>query len=273
MDMQNSGTAVLAPVDEDKKSTVGVFAPLSQWAELEFQATLRLLAERARFLTAASNVAIALQEQDRLLYAAVCGDDAAPQPGAPVDLSKSQISECVKNLNPVRREIAGPSPYAMVVPIVRESKFAGCFELIGLLKFEDADLEQISRLAQLASTAIEYRDGAMKAARQEFEDVLYPQPAPSLWHAPESVEKRPAQPEAAAATSAADVRSCASCGFPVSGRRALCLECEQKADVAHPVPEVLTTPSHESWISAHGYTLVSLLMTALVIAMILWLRH
>ena len=267
-----SGTAVLAPVEEHEKSTAEVSAPLSQWAELEFQATLRLLAERARFLTAASSVAIAVQEQGRLLYTAAAGDDA-PQPGSSLDVGNTQIAQCAKNLKPVRCEITGPLPFALVVPIVRESKFTGCFELRGLLKFEDADIQQISRLAQLASTAIEYRDGALKAARQEFADVPHPQPGPTLWHAPESVEEQPAEPEAATRTLVADVHSCASCGFPVSGRRALCLECEQKADVAHPVPEVLTTPSHESWLSAHGYTLVSLLMTALVIAAIVWLRR
>lgn len=272
MNMQNSGTALLAPIEEHDYSTAGVCAPFSQWAQVEFQATLQLLAERARFLTGATSVAIALQEEDRLAYAAVSGDDA-PQPGASVDLSKAENSQCAKDLKPVRAKIAAPLQGRMVVPIVRDSKFAGCFELLGFVEFEDRDLQHVSRLAQLVSTAIEYRDGALKAARQEFEDVPPPQRLSALWHAPESEQQRAAEPEPATSTSAVDVHNCASCGFPVSGRRALCLECEQKADVTHPVPEVLTTPAHESWISAHGYAIASLVLSALTIAVILWLRH
>jgi hypothetical protein len=264
-------TAVLAPVEERENSKPEVSAPSSQWAQLEFQATLQLLVERARFLTGAGSAGIALQEEDRLVYAAVSGDDT-PQPGSLVELTKTEIPPCIKDLKPVRAKIAAPLPFTLVVPIVRESKFAGCFELLGLIEFEDRDLEQVSRLAQLASTAIEYRDGALKAARLEFEDVPPPQPGPTLWHAPDVAQQPAAEPEPASAP-AADVHNCASCGFPVSGRRALCLECEQKADVTHPVPELLTTPPHESWISSHGYTIASLFVSALVIVIILWLRH
>jgi hypothetical protein len=231
-----------------------------------------LLAERARFLTGASSVAIALHEEDRLVYAAISGDDA-PQPGSSVNLTKTEIAQCVKDLKPVRAKIAGPLPFTMLVPILRDEKFAGCFELLGLIEFEDRDLEQVSRLAELASTAVEYHDGALKAARQEFEEVPGPQPAPALWHAPEVAPQPAAEPEPSATSPAVDVHNCASCGFPVSGRRALCLECEQKADLAHPIPEVITTPSHESWISSHGYTIASLFLSALVIAVIFWLRH
>jgi hypothetical protein len=265
-------TAVLAPVEERENSKPEVSAPSSQWAQLEFQATLQLLVERARFLTGAGSAGIALQEEDRLVYAAVSGDDA-PQPGSLVDLTKTEISQCIKDLKPLRAKIAGPLPFTLLVPILRDTKFAGCFELLGLFEFEDRDLEQVSRLAQLASTAIEYRDGALKAARLEFEDVPHPQPAPALWHAPDIAQQPAAEPETATSSPAVDVHNCASCGFPVSGRRALCLECEQKADVTHPVPEVLTTPVHESWISSHGYTIASLFLSALVIAVIFWLRH
>jgi hypothetical protein len=272
MNADLSSAAVLTPVEEDENSTAEVCASSSQWAELEFQATLQLLAERARFLTGASGVAIALQQEDRLAYFVAVGDNA-PEPGVSIDLSKSQIAPCVTELKPARAELAGASQFTLVVPIIRDSNFAGCFELLGQTEFEERDAQAVIRLATLLTTAIEFRDAAIRAARHDFDDLSQLQPMPPLWHAPEPVQRQAPEPDTAAPTSVADVHKCASCGFPVSGRRALCLECEQKADAAQPVPEVLTIPAHESWISAHGYTIASLLMTALAIAIIVWLRR
>ncbi len=76
------------------------------------------------------------------------------------------------------------------------------------------------------------------------------------------------------------VHTCAGCGFPVSGRRTLCLDCEKHGDdprndptlAAHPPVEMFATEKEERWISAHGYTIASLLVTALAAAIIFWLR-
>jgi hypothetical protein len=52
------------------------------------------------------------------------------------------------------------------------------------------------------------------------------------------------------------------------------VECEQKSDI--PVstpPELFSTQNQENWISEHGYTVASLIVSALAAAIILWLRH
>jgi len=126
----------------------------------------------------------------------------------------------------------------------------------------------------MVNTAIEHRSAAVRVESREFGEVsgIGSAPVPKLWHAPESAEPRP-RGESSTSTNlpVVDVQNCPSCGFPVSTGRKLCLDCEQK-DAAHIPADPLSTPAHESWISAHGYTIASLLISALAIAIILWFR-
>jgi hypothetical protein len=101
-----------------------------------------------------------------------------------------------------------------------------------------------------------------------------------LWHAPEPASSDPHPAENSQLPAPADVRTCTACGFPVSGIRKLCLDCERhqddpkndsKAD-PKPPPLMFATEPQESWISTHGYTIASLLVTALAAAIIFWLR-
>ena len=251
------------------------FPPLAQAAALEFQATLQLLAERARYLTAASSVAIALQEDGEFVHCATSGD-SAPLGGTISDVKKEPICQCIEQRKAVRTQAdAAGLSFTLAVPIMTDEKVCGFFELRGQCEFEARDIQAVARLAEMVSTAVDHRNAAIQAGSGTFEQLSVACP-PSLWHAPDSVPNEPAEQKASTATlirPAAELHNCASCGFPVSHGRKLCVDCEQKTDVAHPPAEIISTPAHENWISAHGYTIASLLVTALTVAIIYWLRR
>jgi len=275
MGSDGTSTAVLNLPDECQSSPAEVFAPLAQAAALEFQATLQLLVERARFLTAASSVAIALQQDEELVYEAASGDTAL-QPGAEVDVSKEPVRQCIEERKEARAPVgATEAPFVLALPVIRDEKVTGFFELRGHCEFEDCDVEAIKRLAEMVSTAIDHRNAATETESRIFTQLSTLSPStPSLWHAPDSVPKQSSQQKSSpAASTPAEVHKCGRCGFPVSYGRKLCVDCEQKTDAAHPPAEILTTPAHESWIGAHGYTIASLLVTALTFAIIYWLRR
>jgi hypothetical protein len=48
---------------------------------------------------------------------------------------------------------------------------------------------------------------------------------------------------------------------------------EQNPESAATAREIFTTAPEESWLSAHGYTIASALVTAITVAIILWLKH
>src|SRR5215467_14197633 len=102
MELLTTTMAYPATPDQCEISSAETSSTLAQSAELEFQATLRLLVERARFLTAASGTAIALEEQGKLIYAAAAGDSVASA-GATVDTSKEPIAQCIERGKPTRQ--------------------------------------------------------------------------------------------------------------------------------------------------------------------------
>ena len=265
-------TAVLTSPGKSENPMAEGFTGFVSLAMLEFQATLQLLVERARFVTAASSVAVAVKEDGNFVYAAGTGD-SAPEAGVAVDTAPPSIQRCLKHQLPVQTEASPAQPSAsLIVPILKDGKLCGFFELLGRSRFEQSDLEAVARLAEMVNTAIEHRSAAIRVESREFGQVseVSRAPVPKLWHAPESAEPKP-EPSTSANLPAVDVQNCPSCGFPVSTGRRLCLDCEQR-DAAHIPADPLSTPEHESWISAHGYTIASLLISALAIAIILWFR-
>ena len=92
------------------------------------------------------------------------------------------------------------------------------------------------------------------------------------WHAPDEVVQ-PETPLDTVALPLTDVRSCTSCGFPVSDSRALCLDCEQNAAAASLPAPLVDSLDEESWLQMHGYTVASLLVTLVTVAIICWLRR
>jgi hypothetical protein len=258
------------------------FLSLRESAALEFQASVQLLAERARFLTRADGVAVALKQGGQFVYCAAAGD-SAPETGTTADVTRHPLGECIQTGRAVRLVVERISDEAasegshLAVPLLRDGEVAGFLELLpGVCTFEDADIETATRLSAMVSTALDHLEAAENTDSLISELKQTPPPAgPVLWHAPEGA------PEPAAADShpsiPVELHACTSCGFPVSGGRSRCVDCEERhQDTPALDPrrsaEMFAPGNQESWISAHGYTIASLLVTALTAAIIYWLR-
>src|SRR5215472_15318554 len=117
MELLTTMTAPPPIPDECEPSSREPISTLIERAELEFQVTLRLLVERARFLTAASGAAIALEEQGKLVYCAVGGDSVCAA-GAAVDTSKEPIVQCIERGKPTRSRTEALS--VLAAPIIKD---------------------------------------------------------------------------------------------------------------------------------------------------------
>jgi hypothetical protein len=120
-------------------------------------------------------------------------------------------------------------------------------------------------------------EAAQRSENRMLEPDLGAAPEPivsTLWHAPDRIPAVPSPPpNSPALPPLVKIHACSSCAFPISLSRTLCLDCEQHPPRAVPTTTALfTIEKQESWISAHGYTIASLLVTGLAAAIILWLR-
>lgn len=256
-------------------------AALKESAALEFHATLQLLAERARFLTGAAGVAIALEEQQQIVYTAAIGSLVA-EIGAIPDVAKYP-ARVWQTTGEIRHAVAEHSEGAnpdIAVAVLKDEKLVGFFEIAsGSRKFEDADLFTVARLAAMVGTALDLREAAeqspatIPAVPREAPKAV---PATKLWHAPERPAAGPAPARSATFQVPADVHPCTGCGFPVSGARTKCVDCDAHWDeqppALVPLSELFRVEKEESWIEAHGYTVATVLVSALTAAIIYWLR-
>jgi hypothetical protein len=270
------------PVTGDAESPV--FADLVQASRIELYACTQLLAERARFVTGATWVAIAIREGEQFVYCASVGS-SGPEIGIPeigTEADIDQLRDWVQQSRTVFR-----SGNLLLVPIVRDSKMAGFFQLAsesGGLK--DQDPQPVARLADMVNTALDHMEAAERSGREisSGADESSKPEIPVLWHAPNSDsdsaasehhEQRVLQSQDPSTHSvAAAVHACGSCGFPVSRERTVCVDCEERIGTTNPVipKDLFVCEKQESWMSAHGYTIASLLVSALVAALIYWLR-
>jgi hypothetical protein len=254
------------------------FSALIQTATVEFLSSMQLLAERARFLSNADGLSIALKQDRQFLYCASAGisDKAA----TPADAQHAPIATCIATAQPI--SVSTHTLHGQVVkvaiPILRQHEVVGFFELsANRSSFSQADIAAVSAIAEMVNTAIDHMEAAENAQMRILESRRPTEieiPSPQLWHAdsrPEVTSKPDFAPMPA--TAPLRVHVCQSCGFPVSEGRKLCLECEQDPRVPHlPEPPLLAIEPEQSWIGAHGYTVASLLVTALVAGIIYWLR-
>ena len=271
------------PSEPGSGSDTPTFASLQQSAALEFHATLQLLAERVRFLSGAAGVAVVLEQDGQFVYSAATGS-MVREIGATADVTKYPLRKCVKTGDAVRLPIEASSVEAnapLAVAVRRDEKVVGFFELApGTHAFEEDDVAAVTRLSEMVSTALDHLQAAghsaslISEARPELPAVP---PGPVLWHAPEMSAAQPDPAENSQPPAPAAVRACTTCGFPVSGVRTLCVDCEshrdeRKADPNPPSPELFAVGKEETWVSAHGYTIASLLVSALAVAIIYWLH-
>jgi hypothetical protein len=248
-------------------------------AKLEFQASLQLLAERAAFIAAATGAAIALKESESFVYYAVAGDSAA-QPGSEAGINEPSLRACIEQRIPVRTAQKGKAnPFGLNVPILSADETIGVLELTGPHEYQDQDIDSVSRISNLVGVAVEYHDAAERAStRIAARDTQIKSEAQATsWHAPDSVAAQAIQDDqskAAASPSPLNRQACASCGFPVSSGRRLCVDCERQPDLRLPsTNELFTIPTEENWLAAHGYTILSVLIPTIAAAVYFWLRR
>jgi putative methionine-R-sulfoxide reductase with GAF domain len=279
-----AGTATAVAPARDGKS-------LADAAQRDLEAALQLLAERAQYLTGASGASIALREGREMVCRATAGR-AAPEAGVEIETDSGLTAESIRTRQLVRCDHAeGDSRVnrescqdlgvksVMVMPLLREQEVVGVFELVAdrISAFEERDVAALIRLAEMALTAVEYADAAQRAL-PEISEAERGEGLPEL--TPEAVEPTsPIQVDEALATEPvpsgsaelAQIGSCEACGFPVSQGRTLCVECEQAGRSAEGKPSISQLGAmarEESWFRAHSYTIGTLVIAALTIALL-----
>jgi GAF domain-containing protein len=259
-------------------------------ARRDLDAALQLLTERAQYLTGASGASIALHEGREMVCRASAGG-AVPEVGVEIESSSSLIAESVRTREIVRCDDATSDPRVnrerceelgiksvMVVPLVREEEVVGVFELVAdrVSAFEERDAVALRRLAEMALTASEHAEAVGRALpelseeeRAESLPVKEPEAVETLEPSAATEELSPLATEAVESIAAeiARIGSCQTCGFPVSPARTLCVDCEQAGRTAEPNP-LLALGQEESWFQAHSYTIGTLVIVALTLALL-----
>jgi hypothetical protein len=260
-------------------------------AERDLGATLQLLAERARYLTGASGVSIGLRSGAAVVCQASTGVSARELGSQfPLDsglvgesLRFHRISRCDDAQKDVRtnrenwRERGIRS--AMVGPLVREGEAVGAFELLAErpCAFEERDVATLQRLSEMTLTALEHFDAASRplaeASSSKGEEttatenesgvaVAAPQVVPVLRNNPPGPEP----------SSVCNIQTCQACGFPVSESRTLCLDCEEAQfsaqSLAPAVLGYLSAAAEPGWLQSHLYTMGTLFIAALTVALL-----
>jgi len=263
-------------------------------AERELDATLQLLAERARYLCGASGVSIGLREGTAIICRASAGPSAI-EPGSRIwtdsglmgeSVRLGQILHCGDMSGEIWRQLGIRS--AMVGPLVRRGKTVGAFELLAerAHAFEESDVATLRRLSEMTLTALENFDAACRdcqdtdgsraeakpsETKSEIEVAVtastaltaIPELRPQLAIAlkndqPQQDESRPL-----------NVHQCQGCGFPISLSRTLCLDCEESQNSEGSLaPAHLFMVRESGWLQSHLYTVGTLFVAALTVALL-----
>jgi GAF domain-containing protein len=258
-------------------------------ARRDLDAALQLLTERAQYLSGASGASIGLREGREMLCRASAGG-AVPEVGVEIEGGSSLIAESVRTREIVRCDDAASDPRVnrerceelgiksvMVVPLVREEEVVGVFELVAdrVSAFEERDAVALRRLAEMALTASEHAEAAGRAlpklSEEERAEALPEKEldvVPAVSAAPADDLPLPTtEAVESVAAEIARIGSCQTCGFPVSPARTLCVDCEQAGRTAEPNP-LLALGQEESWFQAHSYTIGTLVIAALTLALL-----
>jgi hypothetical protein len=273
--MAHSAATQMAVTDQSS-GPLG-FADLVLSARVELYACLQLRAERARFITGATWAAIALLENKESVYCAAAGS-SDPVIGSVADIKALQSNRST-----------GTDGKTLVVAVMRGAKSAGYFQLVSeAAALSDYDLQSIVRLAEMVGTAIDHMEAEEQSIAEHSMPVIPavsaqvspaviespPKPAaPVLWHAPDGAPSSVSSKSSGGPEISVSVYACESCGFPVSREHAICVDCEDRGSSAS-IARLFSVSEkqQEGWFSTHGYTIASLLVTALAAAIIYWLR-
>jgi putative methionine-R-sulfoxide reductase with GAF domain len=287
---------------------------LTEMAKLDLEATLQLLAERAQSITGASGAAIGLRQGEQMVCRASAGP-AAPKLGARFEVSSGLSGECVRTrqillchdlaTDPrVNREIclALGIVSALVMPLPRDGEVIGVFELLSGKPhaFEKRDIAALERLGEMVQTALDHADAARRVemvislgeAGFDEDACVAPPPVPNTPGSPlptPAAIPTPGEERGNLETPPVDrgqIGQCIACGFPVSGGRALCVDCEasRRGPMSlAPDPSTARAPAffsgllspaapEEGWLQSHQYLIGTVLITAATLAILLWLR-
>ena len=251
----------------DRSSAVGAVGDKSNGSraldETELDAALQLLVERAQYITGATGTALALPQGEEMVCRASAGS-SAPAVGARLQVRSGLTGESISRRQLLRCDNAEADPRVnletcralgiasiVVLPLLRRNgEVRGLFELFSdhPYAFEERDLVALERMADLTLTALDLAEERQNfapapAPRREPGKPVEPPAASSARQAAaiplnsELAEPTvlPAQSPVISSSAPASVpeamlrvQKCASCGFPVSEGRTLCLDCEQK---------------------------------------------
>jgi putative methionine-R-sulfoxide reductase with GAF domain len=253
---EESVSPATAPVATDDRNR-----SLAEMAQRDLEAALRLLAERAQYITGASGAAIALLEVDEMICRASAGS-SAPEVGAEVQVKSGITGESVRTRQVLRCDDAETDSRVnrescralgirsvMVVPLLREQEVIGVFELFAdrANAFEERDVAALERLAEMVHTGLEHADAAKRALQEiaaKHDRVAEEQKPPEArlqeiekgtgeavagvpaCEAPDTTALTPEPQPPIRPKDLDKIRNCEACGFPVSEGRTLCLDCE-----------------------------------------------
>jgi putative methionine-R-sulfoxide reductase with GAF domain len=275
---------------------------LEAMAERDLRATLQLLAERAQFLTDSSGVMIALIENGRMICRASVGEALRVGTALQIDQGLTGQSLRLKELlrcndteqdSRVNRDscTALGIRSVLVAPLLRNGSALGIFELFADRRhaFEEQDESSLEWLSQCVVTALDQADAAClalngelitKAAVESFEKKKTAEAGIAEPTSEVDATNKPAGLLAPAPTAAissepklktASAKQCATCGFPVSPGRTLCIDCEaaqmekESAVPSFATPSFLASaqPRQQTWFDRHMYTIGTIAVAAL----------
>lgn len=285
---------------------------LAETASSDFDAALQLLAERAKYITGAQAATISLLQEGELICRACVG---APKQktDASTTVGSGLAAECARTRRILRCDDTSKDPRvnseicrkygigsAMLMPLIRGQEVIGVFELLSgsVNGFEERDLTAMQRLGEMIETAVEHSDAAQQVAG-DYEEGVLEEEARNIVEIPEVMEAEseevadevsapePSQPPEPSATDdgrfveRGSISNCQSCGFPVSGQRTLCVDCDKGNTGFRPgnasAPAFLAgshdaEPIQPSWLRSHGYTIATFLLLAATVALVVWMR-
>lgn len=240
---------------------------LGEMAQRDLDAALKLLVDRAQYITGASGGAIALEENGAMICRATSGG-CAPQRGSRLQVNSGLTGECVRMKQILRCDNAATDARVnlescrsvgivsvLVAPLVRDEKVIGVFELFAdrTAAFEERDTVAVQRLGEMIQTAVAHAHAATRVEQRAFGEESNSAEAKSASQVPPNPHEQVAKEQTAttpqpqitppkssqAASNITEsaaghiaqqvsIHKCQSCGFPVSEGRKLCVECQEK---------------------------------------------
>jgi len=178
---------------------------LTDLAKQDLEATLQLLAERAKYITGASGAAIALWEGDLMVCRASAGG-SAPELGSHLQVNSGLSAESVRQRQTLRCDDTETDPRVnrescrnlgiasvVVMPLIGERDVIGVFELFSDRPgaFAERDIVAVERLGEMIQTALVQVDAArrVEVAQRASEQVPEEPDIPRVAAPPENDAK------------------------------------------------------------------------------------